>query len=56
MHIEKLFTEDMFPILDEEEQQKIIDTQPLHPMCKWYSSSTSVIDKNNIFVSSDDLL
>lgn len=50
-HIENCTIVDMFPIVNEERQQEIIEKHPLHPMCKWYPSSSKVESGRNLFVN-----
>lgn len=49
-NIEMLSTSEVIPIINENEQLKIIETHPLHPKCKWYPPSSNAIDKRNLFV------
>lgn len=43
---------EVFTVVSEEQQEKTInEIHPLHPMCKWYSPSSSIIDRKNLFVN-----
>lgn len=49
-HIKTSPIVDLFPIV-KSEQQKIIETHPLHPMCKWYPPSHHSVVGNDLFVN-----
>lgn len=49
-YTEHLSTASIFQTINEEEQKKIIEKYPLHPMCQWYPPPADNVNGLNLFV------